>query len=226
MKRKKTLSKDPPLTLALPRGRLFEPAWDLLRRTGLVSVDGWGKERALVYEATPRSGSERLRIIRVRDVDVPTYVEHGAADLGVVGKDFLLEQAKSVYEPLDLRFGYCRLVLAALKEEAEWSRLVGRAWLRVATKFPRITEDYFGRAGVPVDVVKLSGAVELAPGLGLADAIVDLVDTGRTLRENGLVEVREVLQASARLIVNRASQKTRYTQIRALVMRLKKHLQV
>ena len=178
----------------------------------------------MVYEAAPRGEAEGLRIIRVRDVDVPTYVEHGAADLGVVGKDLLLEQAKGVYEPLDLRFGLCRLVLAAHRGEAEWSRLVGRAWLRVATKFPRITEDFFGRAGVPVDVVRLSGAVELAPALGLADAIVDLVDTGRTLRENGLAEVREVLRASARLIVNRASQKTRYVQIRSLVERLREHL--
>jgi ATP phosphoribosyltransferase len=222
MKREKAPSTR--LTLALPRGRLFQPSWDLLRRAALVSEPGWGEERTLVYEASPRGGAEGLRIIRVRDVDVPTYVEHGAADLGVVGKDLLLEQAKGVYEPLDLRFGLCRLVLAAPKEEAEWSRLVGRAWLRVATKFPRITEEFFGQQGVPVDVVRLSGAVELAPALGLADAIVDLVDPGRTLRENGLEEVREVLRASARLIVNRASQKTRYSQIRALVERLREHL--
>ncbi|MBI2880632.1 MAG: ATP phosphoribosyltransferase [Candidatus Tectomicrobia bacterium] len=204
------------LTLALPKGRLFQPAWDLLRRMRCVQAEGWGDERGLVREAA----GGRLRIVRIRDVDVPTYVEHGAADLGVVGKDILLEQEKVVYEPLDLGFGLCRLVLAAPADSGDrprWEALAQRAHLRVATKFVRITERFFGAEAVPVDVVRLSGAVELAPALGLADAIVDLVDTGGTLRENGLAEVREILRSSARLIVNRASQKTRREEVSEFV---------
>ncbi|MFQ5913194.1 MAG: ATP phosphoribosyltransferase [Nitrospinota bacterium] len=204
------------LTLALPKGRLFQPAWDLLRAMKYVDAEGWGDERSLVRE-TPAS---RLRIVRIRDVDVPTYVEHGAADLGIVGKDILLEKEKVVYEPLDLGFGFCRLVLAApgvSGKAPKWKDLVQRGRLRVATKFVRITERFFGAEAIPVDVVELYGSVELAPAMGLADAVVDLVDTGRTLRENGLVEVREFLRSSARLIVNRASQKTRREEVMELI---------
>ncbi len=206
------MKKKRPLTLALPKGRIFPPAWALLRRMGYVQAEGWGDERGLVRE----SADGRVRIVRIRDVDVPTYVEHGAADMGIVGKDVLLEQEKFVYEPLDLGFGFCRLVLAAPSvggNPPTWQDLVRRAHLRVAAKFVRTTERFFGEEAIPVDVVKLSGAVELAPAMGLADAVVDLVDTGATLRENGLVEVREILRSSARLIVNRASQKTRREEV-------------
>ncbi len=200
------------LTLALPKGRLFQPAWELLRRMKYVQADGWGDERSLFR----KMAGGGMRIVRIRDVDVPTYVEHGAVDLGIVGRDILLEQERVVYEPLDLGFGFCRLVLAAPSvtgETPDWKDLVQGAHLRVATKFVRITERFFGAEAIPVDVVKLYGAVELAPAVGLADAIVDLVDTGRTLRDNGLVEVREVLRSSAWLIVNRASQKTRREEV-------------
>ncbi|MFQ5692946.1 MAG: ATP phosphoribosyltransferase [Nitrospinota bacterium] len=205
-----------PLTLALPKGRLFQPAWDLLRRMRCVEAEGWGDERSLI-RGTADGG---IRIVRIRDVDVPTYVEHGAADLGIVGKDILLEQEKVVYEPLDLGFGFCRLLLAAPADSGkpvEWGDLVREAPLRIATKFVRITERFFDAEAIPVDVVKLYGAVELAPAMGLADAVVDLVDTGRTLRENGLAEVREILRSSARLIVNRASQKTRREEVGTFV---------
>ncbi len=202
------MKRNRPLTLALPKGRLFQPAWDLLRRMNYVASEGWGDDRSLIREGN----GARIRFVRIRDVDVPTYVEHGAADLGVVGKDILTEQERTVYEPLDLGFGFCRLVLAAPAVNGtapEWRDLVEGAHLRVAAKFVHVTEQFFREEAIPVDVVRLSGAVELAPALGLADAIVDLVDTGTTLRENGLAEVREILRSSARLIVNRASQKTR-----------------
>ena len=206
------MKKNRPLTLALPKGRLFKKAWALLRRMGYVQAEGWGEERGLVRE----SADGRVRIARIRDVDVPTYVEHGAADLGIVGKDILLEQERVVYEPLDLEFGVCRLVLAAPAGSGDpptWQDLARESHLRVAAKFVRITERFFGEEAVPVDVIKLSGAVELAPAMGLADAVVDLVESGTTLRENGLVEVREILRTSARLIVNRASQKTRREEV-------------
>ena len=206
------MKKNRPLTLALPKGRLFQKAWALLRRMGYVQTEGWGEERGLVRE----SADGRVRIARIRDVDVPTYVEHGAADLGIVGKDILLEQERVVYEPLDLEFGVCRLVLAALAGSGDpptWQDLARESHLRVAAKFVRITERFFGEEAVPVDVIKLSGAVELAPAMGLADAVVDLVESGTTLRENGLVVVREILRTSARLIVNRASQKTRREEV-------------
>ena len=208
------MKKNRPLTLALPKGRLFKKAWALLRRMGYVQAEGWGEERGLVRE----SADGRVRIARIRDVDVPTYVEQGAADLGIVGKDILLEQERVVYEPLDLEFGACRLVLAAPPPAGggappTWQDLARASHLRVAAKFVRITERFFGEEAVPVDVIKLSGAVELAPAMGLADAVVDLVETGATLRENGLVEVREILRTSARLIVNRASQKTRREEV-------------
>ncbi len=206
------MKKNRPLTLALPKGRLFQKAWALLRRMGYVQTEGWGEERGLVRE----SADGRVRIARIRDVDVPTYVEHGAADLGIVGKDILLEQERVVYEPLDLEFGVCRLVLAAPAGSGDpptWQDLARESHLRVAAKFVRITERFFGEEAVPVDVIKLSGAVELAPAMGLADAVVDLVESGTTLRENGLVEVREILRTSARLIVNRASQKTRREEV-------------
>ncbi len=206
------MKKNRPLTMALPKGRLFRKAWALLRRMGYVQAEGWGEERGLVRE----SADGRVRIVRIRDVDVPTYVEHGAADPGIVGKDILLEQERVVYEPLDLGFGVCRLVLAAPAGSGDpptWQDLARESHLRVAARFVRITERFFGEEAVPVDVIKLSGAVELAPVMGLADAVVDLVETGETLRENGLVEVREILRTSARLIVNRASQKTRREEV-------------
>jgi ATP phosphoribosyltransferase len=146
-------------------------------------------------------------------------VEHGAADLGIVGKDLLLEQGRDVYEPLDLGFGACRLVVAEparlRRDPQSWSSL------RVATKYPRLTERHFSQKGIQVEVVHLSGSIELAPVMGLAERIVDLVATGRTLRENGLVEVEEILKASARLIVNRASLKTRYQAIQGLIESLR-----
>jgi ATP phosphoribosyltransferase len=194
-----------PLTLALPKGRLLRPALDLLSRAGIEGIPADESRRLLFTDA-----SGRLRLLILKPVDVPTYVEYGAADVGIVGKDVLAEQEPDVYEPLDLGFGRCRLVVAEPRE------LMGRddpskwSWVRVATKYPNLTRSYFADRGIQVEVVRLDGSIELAPLVGLAERIVDLVQSGETLRANGLVEVAEILTSTARLIVNRAAQKTAY----------------
>jgi len=205
-----------PLTLALPKGRLLKPALELLRRMGLDGVDAASRKLIFVDE---RSG---LRVLILKPADIPSYVEYGAADLGIVGKDILLEQEPDVYEPLDLGFGFCRLVVAEpeelwrLDDPAKWS------WVRVATKYPNLTERYFSERGVQVELIRLDGSIELAPLVGLADRIVDLVQSGETLRANGLVEVAEILRSTARLIVNRASLKTGYGPISEWIEAMKK----
>jgi ATP phosphoribosyltransferase len=208
------------IAVALPKGRLLRDAVRLFQEWGATGVEALKDSRRLTVE-DPAHG---LRFLAVKAVDIPTYVEHGAADMGVVGKDQLLEQGRDVYEPLDLGFGACRLVVA----EPAWLRRHDdpRRWtcLRVATKYPRLTERHFGQKGVQVEIVHLSGSIELAPVMGLAERIVDLVATGRTLRENGLVEVEEILKASARLIVNRASLKTRYQAMQAVIQGLRKQV--
>jgi ATP phosphoribosyltransferase len=156
----------------------------------------------------------------LRPADIPTYVEYGATDLGVVGKDILLEQERDVYEPLDLKFGACRLVVAQPKDPEHRGKPVAFSALRVATKYPRLAERYFTEHGVEVEIIRLSGSIELAPLAGLCERIVDLVDTGRTLRENGLEEVAQIAPATARLIVNRAALKTKYQQVRGRIDRL------
>jgi ATP phosphoribosyltransferase len=199
------------LTLALPKGRLLEGALALLRDLGVEGIEA--ESRKLIF-VDPR---RRLRVLYLKPVDIPAYVTYGAADLGIVGKDILLEQDPDVYEPLDLGFGFCRLVVAeprALLERddpAKWS------WVRVATKYPRLTEEYFSNRGVQVEIVHLDGSIELAPLVGLADRIVDLVQSGETLRANGLAEVAEITRSTARLIVNRASMKTEYEAVQSLV---------
>ncbi|HKC93670.1 MAG TPA: ATP phosphoribosyltransferase, partial [Nitrospira sp.] len=149
----------------------------------------------------------------------PTYVEYGAADIGIVGKDVLLEQDSDVYEPLDLGFGACRIAVAALQGEVSRDRLSSK--IRVATKYPKITERYFNQHGVPVEIIKLYGSIELAPIVGLADRIVDLVETGNTLKAHGLIEVGCIAQSTARLIVNRASLKLKHQAVSELVKKLR-----
>jgi ATP phosphoribosyltransferase len=160
------------------------------------------------------------RFLVLRPADIPTYVEYGATDMGVVGKDILLEQERDVYEPLDLKYGACRLVVARPTNLEDKGRPVGFSSLRVATKYPTLTERYFTEQGVQVEIIRLSGSIELAPLAGLCERIVDLVDTGRTLQENGLEEVEEITTATARLIVNRAALKTKYQQVRGMIERL------
>lgn len=206
------------LTLALPKGRIFGEAVALLRRSGLLRRRLGENTRQLIHE-----DGGGLRVLILRNTDVPTYVEHGAADMGVVGKDILLEQGREVYEPLDLGFGRCRLVVAAPRGTS-WEQLLARTELRVATKFPRIAGEYFAREGLQVHIIQLYGSLEISPAAGLADAIVDLVDTGQTLRAHGLVPLHVLLDATARLIVNRASQNTKHREVSAFIARLKEHL--
>ena len=205
------------LTLALPKGRLLEPALDLLRELGVSGIDP--DSRKLIFRAAGRD----LEILLLKPADVPAYVIYGAADLGIVGKDILLEQEPDVYEPLDLGFGFCRLVVAEPRtlwerdDPAKWS------WVRVATKYPRLTEEYFSARGIQVEIVRLDGSIELAPLVGLADRIVDLVQSGETLRANGLVEVAEITRSTARVIVNRASMKTEHAAVTRLLDDMRAH---
>ena len=205
------------LTLALPKGRLLEPALDLLRELGVSGIDP--DSRKLIFRAAGRD----LEILLLKPADVPAYVTYGAADLGIVGKDILLDQEPDVYEPLDLGFGFCRLVVAEPRtlwerdDPAKWS------WVRVATKYPRLTEEYFSARGIQVEIVRLDGSIELAPLVGLADRIVDLVQSGETLRANGLVEVAEITRSTARVIVNRASMKTEHAAVTRLLDDMRAH---
>jgi len=175
------------------------------------------ESRKLIFTDARRG----LRLLFLKPADVPAYVTYGAADLGIVGKDILLEQAPDVYEPLDLGFGFCRLVVA--EPRALWERDDPAKWslVRVATKYPRLTEEYFSERGVQVEIVRLDGSIELAPLIGLAERIVDLVQSGETLRANGLVEVAEIARSTARLIVNRASMKTEHAAVTGLIDQMK-----
>ena len=186
------------LTIALPKGRLQKPALDKFARAGVVPDEEPGASRRLIIPA-----GAGARFVVLKDGDVPLYVERGAADLGVCGLDQVLESGADLLTPIDFGFGRCRLCLAAPRGRSVTAEL-GRS-LRVATKYPRLTSQWFARRGVPVDLVHLSGSVELAAVSGLTDAIVDLVESGHTLEENGLVVVEEILQVSARLVVNRAA---------------------
>jgi ATP phosphoribosyltransferase len=199
------------LTLALPKGRLLEPAIEVLRDLGVSAVDP--ESRKLIFKDPGRG----LEILLLKPSDVPAYVTYGAADLGIVGKDILLEQEPDVYEPLDLGFGFCRLVVAEPRELWERDDPAKWSWVRVATKYPRLTEQYFSSRGIQVEIVRLDGSIELAPLVGLAERIVDLVQSGETLRANGLVEVAEIARSTARVIVNRASMKTEYTAVTQLI---------
>ncbi len=199
------------LTLALPKGRLLDPALALLGGMGVKGLDADSRRLVLADEAMG------LRFIFLKPADIPTYVEYGAADLGIVGKDILLEQERDVYEPVDLGFGFCRLVVAEPKELWERDDPAKWSWVRVATKYPTLTERYFSARGIQVEIVRLDGSIELAPLVGLAERIVDLVQSGETLRANGLVEVAEILTSTARLIVNRASLKTAHAQVNAVI---------
>src|SRR2546427_11334620 len=199
------------LTLALPRGRLLDPALALLRDLGVEGIGG--DARRLIFPDPRRE----LRVLFLKPADVPAYVLYGAADLGIVGKDILLEQEPDVYEPLDLGFGFCRLVVAEPRELRERDDPTKWSWVRVATKYPRLTEAYFSNRGIQVEIVRLDGSIELAPLVGLAERIVDLVQSGETLRANGLVEVAEIARSTARIIVNRASMKTEHARVTGLI---------
>jgi len=205
------------LAIALPKGRIFGEAVQRLVKAGLLSKPISDESRILIQE----DAGTGLRVLILRNYDVPTYVERGAADLGVIGRDVLLEQGRDVYEPMDLGFAPCRLMVAA-PGGVRWEELRRRMGLRVATKFPQIAARYFAEQGVQAQVIRLYGNVEIAPATGVADVVVDLVDTGGTLRANGLEPIREIFHATARLIVNRASLKTKYGAVSEFMARLKK----
>ncbi len=199
------------ITIALSKGKLLPGTEALFRRCSLPFPIG--DSRRLVVPA------RNFRFLFVKDADVPTYVEYGIADCGIAGRDVLLELESDVLEPVDLGFGRCRLVVAAPAGSGfAPDRL---SLVRVATKYPRVTTEYFLGRGIAVEVVKLAGSVEIAPGLGLADCIVDVVETGRTLVDNGLEARETVAESSARLIVNRASFHARRDDLQQLIRTLR-----
>jgi len=197
-----------PLIIAVPKGRILAEALPILAAAGVRPEPAFSDDasRALRF-ATDRPGIE---LIRVRAFDVATFVAHGAAQIGIVGSDVLAEFGYSeLYAPVDLRIGHCRLSVAEPAALAAGDDPRGWSHVRVATKYPSLTAAHFARRGVQAECVKLNGAMELAPTLGLAPRIVDLVSSGRTLQENGLVEVERIMDVSSRLVVNRAAMKTR-----------------
>ncbi len=202
-----------PLTLAVPTGRLFPDAVALLRSVGFL-VD-LPQERALVVEIPGGT-----RVVIAKPADILTFVDQGAADAGIVGKDLLLEQERDVYELIDLGVGACRGVVALPADARDRLWQPGKL-LRIATKYPHLTARFFERDRRPVEIIELHGSVELAPRVGLADGIMDVVMTGQTLRENLLVEVAEVFRSTARLVCNRVSLRTKAARVQDLVERLK-----
>jgi ATP phosphoribosyltransferase len=209
------------IAIALPKGRLLTHALALFEGMGITCLQGFSDSRRLICEDPDR----QLQFLTLKPADIPTYVEHGAADMGIVGKDQLLEQCRDVYEPLDLGFGACRLVVAEPAELHKQDDPHSWSHLRLATKYPNLAEAYFSRKGVQAEIIKLNGSLELAPLVGLAERIVDLVETGQTLKANGLVEVEEIAKATARLIVNRASLKTKYRRVQDLIEQIRKQVE-
>jgi len=193
------------LTFAVPKGRILDEALPVMARAGVVPEDGFHDKanRSLSFDTTRGD----MRLIRVRAFDVATFVAHGAAQIGIVGSDVVEEfDYADLYAPVDLDIGHCRLSVARLASDVEDA--AGASHLRVATKYPNLTARHFERQGIQAECVKLNGAMELAPSLGLARQIVDLVSTGTTLKQNGLIETQRIIDISARLIVNRAALKT------------------
>ncbi|MBB6450339.1 ATP phosphoribosyltransferase [Geomicrobium halophilum] len=199
------------ITFAMPKGRIFEEAAELLRRAGYPLQDDFSAGRKLIVEA-PDAG---MKFFLSKPMDVPTYVEHGVADIGVAGKDVLLEEQRDVYEVLDLHISACYLAVAGLP-----NRMPKRVTPKIATKYPNIATQYFKEQGEQVEVIRLSGSIELAPLVGLADRIVDIVSSGRTLKENGLLELETIESVTSRLIVNPVSYRMKDQQIDEIVARL------
>jgi ATP phosphoribosyltransferase len=202
------------ITLALSKGRIFEETLPLLEAAGIEVGEDPEKSRKLILS----TNRPEVRVVLVRATDVPTYVQYGGADLGVVGKDVLLEHGgQGLYQPLDLQIAKCRMSVAARSDFDYAAAVKQGSRIRVATKYTTVARQHFADKGVHVDLIKLYGSMELAPLTGLADAIVDLVSTGSTLKANHLVEVEEIMQISSRLIVNQAALKLKREPIRALI---------
>ena len=206
------------ITIAVSKGRIFDEALPLLAKIDVIPKDDPQNSRKLILE----TNKNNVQILVIRATDVPTYVERGAAELGIAGKDVLLEyQGDGFYEPIDLGIAKCKMMLAGLKGvKKEISRP------RIATKYTNITQNYFSNFGKQVEIIKLYGSMELAPILGLADQIVDLVDTGKTLEANGLVPYERIADISSRLIVNKASMKLKSTAIKSFIEKLSDVIEV
>ena len=206
------------ITIAVSKGRIFDEALPLLAKIDVIPKDDPQNSRKLILE----TNKNNVQILVIRATDVPTYVERGAAELGIAGKDVLLEyQGDGFYEPIDLGIAKCKMMLAGLKGvKKEISRP------RIATKYTNITQNYFSNFGKQVEIIKLYGSMELAPILGLADQIVDLVDTGKTLEANGLVPYERIADISSRLIVNKASMKLKSTAIKSFIEKISDVIEV
>ncbi|WP_366922845.1 ATP phosphoribosyltransferase [Metallumcola ferriviriculae] len=212
------------LTVALPKGKLGEEALALTNDTGLPTNDIKLDSRKLLWEFP----DQRIRFIISRPTDIPVYVDYGAADMGIVGKDTLVEAGANVFELVDLRFGGCKFVVAVPEEKLDAQGNFDLSSLnhgRVASKFPNVAQQYFHRQGLQVEVIKLHGNIELAPRVGLADAIVDIVSTGRTLKENQLAAVGDIFYATARLIANRVSYRMQYQRVKDIMEELRRVLE-
>ncbi len=205
------------LVMAVPKGILYKPTISLLKKAGFDCAEMEKDTRKLLFTGD----GQMVQYIVCRPTDIPTFVEHGAADLGFVGKDTIEEQKKDIYELLDLKYGFCRFVVAmpeAAAREKNWEQINHG---RVATKFPRVAEQFFRIKGKQMEVIKLHGNVELAPIVGLSDMIVDIVSTGRTLRDNKLVEVAQIFNSTARLVANRVSHRMLSDRINPIIEKMR-----
>jgi len=208
------------LVIALCKGRSLEPSLATLAQAGIRFKEDVANSRKLIFD----SEDGRFRAVLVKPADVPTYVEYGAADVGIAGRDVVMESGADILQPLDLNFGHCKIAVAGPKGARSIDG-TDHPTVRVATKYPRITLDYYNAHGIPVEIIPLSGSIELAPLMGLADRIVDVVETGRTLKENGLEVLAVIAQISARLLVNRASYQTKRQDVLGLAHALEKVVQ-
>lgn len=206
-----------PLRIALTKGRLEKSAVEIFDKIGLDTEELKNKGRKLVLS----DRKNNIEFVLVKAVDVLTYVEHGAADIGIVGKDTLIEAGKDFYEVVDLKVGKCKFALASLPD---FKLHEGYNRKKIASKYPHVTREYFRKLGIDVEIIKIEGSVELAPILGLSDAIVDIVETGTTLKENGLIIFNEICDISARMIVNRASMKLRKDEIKNLTDKIQEQV--
>ncbi len=200
------------LNIALTKGRLAEKTFELFEKMGIVFDDYHPKSRKLIFT----SRKHMVRVVFVKAGDVPIYVEKGAADMGVAGKDSIMEAESNLYEVMDLGFGKCKFSVAA---PGDYEYRPGRK-LRVATKYPNVAKGYYKRKGEPIEIIKLTGSVELAPLMGLSDVIVDIVESGKTLKENGLVILEDICDISARLIINNVSFKTKSEEVERIIKHL------
>jgi ATP phosphoribosyltransferase len=205
------------LVIALCKGRFLDPSLEMLGRAGIRFSEDVAASRKLIFD----SEDGRHRVVLVKPTDVPTYVEYGAADIGVAGRDVLLESRADVLQPLDLNFGHVKIAVAGPRGTLSINGN-DNPTVRIATKYPHITMDYYNARGIPVEIIPLSGSIELAPLMGLADRIVDLVETGRTLKENGLEILEVIAKSSARLLINRAGYQTKRNEVRELIQALEK----